>query len=153
MAPRFVRALPLALALLTTACGGGGTDSKTQSIDGDYILLTVDGQNLPAIVQSGLVSELLVGATLEIRGSGARDIKQRRKSNSPTIVTDTTLLSLTRVTDRTVLTRRSDQPAAVPDTATIADGVVPYALLTLRTRSAPSNTSVLRSSLVYTLQK
>lgn len=153
MAVRFVRAVPLALALLTSACGGGGTDSKTQSLDGDYILLTVDGQNPPVVVQGGLVSELLLGARLEIRGAAARDIKQRRKSNSSTVVTDTAILALARVADRTVLTRPSDQPAAVPDTATIADGVVPYALLTLRTRSAASNPSAVRSSLVYTLQK
>jgi hypothetical protein len=153
MAPHLVRALPLAIALLTSACGGGGTDSKTQSIDGDYVLLTVDGQSLPVVVQSGLVSEFLVSARLEIRGAGARDIKQRRKSNSPTIVSDTMDLTLTRVSDRRILTRPSDTPAAEPDTATIADGLVPYALLTLRTHSAPSNPSGVRSSLVYTIQK
>jgi hypothetical protein len=148
-----VRALPLALALLTAACGGGGTDSKTHSIDGDYILLTVDGQSVPTLVQFGFVSETLISGRLEIRGTQVRDIKQRRKSNSPTTVTDTVMLTLSRVADRTVLTRPSDVPAATPDTATIADGVVPYALLTNRTTSAPSNPSGLRSSLVYTIQK
>lgn len=152
MVTRFVRALPLALAVLTAACGGG-TEPKTPSIDGDYLLLTVDGENPPVLVQSGFVGEFLLSARLEIRGTAVRDIKQRRKSNSPTIITDTAMLTLSRASDRMILTRPSDQPAVVPDTATIADGVVPYALLTNRTRSAASNPSGLRSSLLYTLQK
>lgn len=151
MARGFVRAIPLALAVATTACGGG-TDSRTPSIDGNYLLLTVDGANPPVVVQSGLVGEILLAARLEIHGTTVRDIKQRRKTNSPTIVTDTAILTLSRVSDRTILTRPSDQPGVVPDTGTIADGVVPYALLTLRTRSAASNPAGIRSSLVYTIQ-
>jgi hypothetical protein len=150
----FVRAIPLALVFLATACGGG-TDSKTPSIDGDYVLLTVDGRNPPTAVTppTALIAEILLSARFEIRGTAVRDIKERRKSNSATVTVDTMLLTLSRIGDRTLLTRASDAPTAVPDTATIADGVVPNALLTLRTRSAPSSSSAVRMTLVYTLQK
>lgn len=147
-----VRGISL-LLVLTSACGGGGTDSKTPSIDGDYVLLTVDGTSPPVLVQSGLVGESLLGARLEVRGSGVRDIKQRRKTNSPTVTTDTAILTMSRIGERTFLTRPSDRPTAAPDTATIADGLVPNALLTWRTHSAPTNPSAFRASLVYTVQK
>ena len=140
--------------MLASACGGGGgTDSKTPSIDGDYVLLTVNGTSPPVVVQSGLVGETLLSARLEISGTGVRDIKQRRKTNSPTVTTDTAILKLSRIGERTFLTRPSDQPTAEPDTATVADGLVPNALLTWRTHSAASNPSAFRSSLVYTIQK
>lgn len=144
----------LALALLLgTGCGGGGTDSRTAALDGDYALLTVDGANLPAVVQAGLVSEMLLSARLEIRGTAVRDIKERRLSNAPSATLDTADLTLVRVDDRTFLTRPSALPAAQPDTASLADGVVPNGLLTMRTRSAPSNPSGTRKTLVYARQR
>ena len=147
--------LPLALALLA-GCGGA-TDSRTLPVDGVYVLLSVDGRNLPTIVASGLSgSETLLSARLEIAGASARDIKERRQSytGSPVaIVVDTVQLSLARKDDHTLLMTPTDFPTLQPDTASFSDGVVANGALSVRTRSAPTNFSSLRQTLLYSRQQ
>ena len=147
--------LPLAFALLA-GCGGA-TDSRTLSVDGDYVLLSVDGQNLPAVVSSSWAgSETLLSARLEIASTSARDIKERRQSytGSPvTIVVDTVQLSLARKDDHTLLMTPTDFPGLQPDTASFSDGVVANGTLSVRTRSAPTNFSSLRQTLLYSRQR
>ena len=154
------RGAPFALAVVAgaaLACGGGSTDSKATAITGDYVLLTVDGANVPTEVASGLSgSETLLSARLEILGATARDIKQRRRNfaGSPVAtVTDTTEVQVTRRDDRTLLLRATSLPTVQPDTATLAEGIVPNGLLTWRTRSAPTNPSGLNATLVYSRQR
>ena len=156
MVTRFVRALPLSLITLAAACGGG-TDSKTRSVGGDYVLTAVDGENVPTEVASGLgATESLISGRMEFVADSARDIKERRRSTfgqPTTTITDTVWLKVTRVSERTLLLRPTYAPTLQPDTATLADGVAEDALLSVRTRSAPSTFSAFRRTLSYSRQR
>jgi hypothetical protein len=132
---------------------GGGTDSRTPGIDGDYVLASVDGRFLPTSVSGGFVTDIVVSGRFEIRGKAVRDIKERRKSNVSTTRVDTVPLTLVRINDTMILTRPSDQPTAEPDTATFSAGVVANGTLTWRTRSAPTDPAGVRSTLVYSRQR
>src|SRR4051812_37656426 len=95
----FVRAVPLSVLVLASACGGG-TDSRTPSVGGDYVLASVDGSNVPVVVLSGLGgTETLIGGRVEFVADSARDIKERRRSapgQTTATTTDTVWLKIQR---------------------------------------------------------
>ena len=156
MVAGFVRAIPVSVLALAAACGGG-TEPKTRSVGGDYVLATVDGANVPTEVASGLgASETLISGRVEFEADSARDIKERRRTSlgqPTTTITDTVWLKVQRVGDHTLLLVPTYAPSLQPDTATLADGVVENGVLTVRTRSAPSTFSSFRKTLVYQRQR
>ena len=153
-----VIAVAASLAAVAAGCGGDGGTKPTPRLVGDYVLLTYDGRNLPAVVASGLSgSETLLSARLEIDGATGRDIKERRRSflGSPqTTVVDTVALDVTLRSDHSLLLRPTGADAAIAsDTATLADGIVENGIMTLRTRSGPSVPAGLPATLVYSRQR
>jgi len=143
-----------AAGVAITACRvEKATDNTTlPDVVGNFNLLTYNGANLPTVVISALgYQETLLSARMELLGKTARDIKERRiqQSSGTTTVTDTVLLAVGRYNQVTLLLRPADAPTLQPDTAVVADGVVKEGLLSVRTRSAATQPTAMRATLVY----